>query len=792
MKKTSSHARDPKDNDKLVLTLCCSKPTLFGLVGVIFGMSLVLTLQLCLLQEAGIVASMMTGSGHRGARLLLQNENEWSVLSYTSNNNNGNNSDTFTQPQHSLQVVPESKVQHVRKSNAIDDKKNVATSTTIPAKVSLPQQNWAELYHEAWYIGEEPDWNAFHRIYEDERITELVQQQRDQHDTKKKDYQPYQAIDPQTGESIFFSERARQTAIDSVENDSFGPMLYTNSSNHAILTTLRALDTTVGNFNPVCHRYKFPNISLFPTVSIIIPMQHERAGLLSLTVHSFLGRTPPELLKEIIIVDDNGNEEERDGFVDDEMEIQNLLQLHPTKIKYIRNERRLGCAGSRMAAIRQATGEVMVVMDSHVEMLSSTWLQHLLLPILENPKTYAMQTLDYLDDRSPGYHRRPGNGRQFWSYVDLNFLHSYVGDRFSDNNNNNNNNNNTQDAGRETPPMREPFEIPFAPGSLFAMRIDEFWRLGGYDQGLEVWGGENTELTMKVWRCGLNQNNPSELAGRVMVVPCSRAAHVYRQHVHETGRWPPKVPPDMARNYGLLRKGKWMYHGHRADVFHRLLARNNLRIFRVWMGRDAPTTRHFYRQAFGVGVPSSSSTNTNPEDDLAPEWRRLVQDLDRDPEIARQELIRDQNQCKSYDWFEQHVVYRLVGRRTPLYAGVPTNETLSSSSSSSSTVSCGGHFAMDCGSCPQGQGADWCNGDCHWCPNNAAKEHTQASWTVIRTTTTAKSLEKSFSSPKGDAVPTATTTAEWALSDQSRCVARSMTCRTEMPPPPNELPSVVA
>lgn len=35
----------------------------------------------------------------------------------------------------------------------------------------------------------------------------------------------------------------------------------------------------------------------------------------------------------------------------------------------------------------------------------------------------------------------------------------------------------------ERPGIREPYETPFGPGSLFAIRADEFWRLGGYDEG---------------------------------------------------------------------------------------------------------------------------------------------------------------------------------------------------------------------------------------------------------------------------------------------------------------------
>lgn len=73
----------------------------------------------------------------------------------------------------------------------------------------------------------------------------------------------------------------------------------------------------------------------------------------------------------------------------------------------------------------------------------------------------------------------------------------------------------------------DPIPCPILVGCSIAVRKDYFNELGGFDTGLDIWGGEQIELSFKTWMCG----------GRVVILPCSRIGHIYKPWMKSDVDW---------------------------------------------------------------------------------------------------------------------------------------------------------------------------------------------------------------------------------------------------------------
>ncbi|WKY03037.1 hypothetical protein Q1695_016378 [Nippostrongylus brasiliensis] len=231
--------------------------------------------------------------------------------------------------------------------------------------------------------------------------------------------------------------------------------------------------------------------------SIIICFHNEAWSVLLRTVHSVLERTPDNLLKEIILVDD---------FSDMKHLKEPLSRYFSqfTKVKILRMERREGLIRARLRAAAIAQGNVLTFLDSHCECMER-WLEPLLDRIKRNPTTVASPIIDDIDRNTFKYKYDKARdvyiGLFDWN---LRFVWHPLTDRIR------------KQRSRDIDPVRS----PTIAGGLFSIDRAYFEKIGEYDPGFEIWGRENLELSFKVWMCG----------GTLEIVPCSHVGHIFRDH----------------------------------------------------------------------------------------------------------------------------------------------------------------------------------------------------------------------------------------------------------------------
>ncbi|KAF7988168.1 hypothetical protein HCN44_007662 [Aphidius gifuensis] len=281
-------------------------------------------------------------------------------------------------------------------------------------------------------------------------------------------------------------------------------------------TTRKIPDTR----NKLCSNEQYP--SVLPNASVIICFYNEHYMTLIRSLESIINRTPDSILHEIILINDYSDSQQLHDDVKDYID----KNYHNGKIKLYKTNKREGLIRAKIFGAKKATGNVLVFLDSHIE-VNEMWIEPLLSRIHESKNIITMPVIDIINCDTFKYSPSPlvrggfNWGLHFkWDPLPVNTL-------------------------KHDEDFIKPIKSPTMAGGLFAIDRNYFFDMGQYDSGMDIWGGENIEISFRIWMCG----------GSIELIPCSRVGHVFRRR----------------RPYGN--------EHHQVDT----TLKNSLRVAHVWM-----------------------------------------------------------------------------------------------------------------------------------------------------------------------------------------------------------------
>uniref|UniRef100_U3JPI1 Polypeptide N-acetylgalactosaminyltransferase n=2 Tax=Passeriformes TaxID=9126 RepID=U3JPI1_FICAL len=233
-----------------------------------------------------------------------------------------------------------------------------------------------------------------------------------------------------------------------------------------------------------------------PTTSVVIVFHNEAWSTLLRTVHSVINRSPRRMLQEIVLVDDAS---ERDFL---KRPLESYVKKLKVPVHVIRMEQRSGLIRARLKGAAASKGQVITFLDAHCE-CTVGWLEPLLARIKADRRTVVCPIIDVISDDTFEY--MAGSDMTYGGFNwKLNFRWYPVPQREMD-----------RRKGDRTLPVR----TPTMAGGLFSIDRDYFQEIGTYDAGMDIWGGENLEISFRIWQCG----------GTLEIVTCSHVGHVFRK-----------------------------------------------------------------------------------------------------------------------------------------------------------------------------------------------------------------------------------------------------------------------
>ncbi|XP_043823552.1 probable polypeptide N-acetylgalactosaminyltransferase 8 [Dromiciops gliroides] len=245
--------------------------------------------------------------------------------------------------------------------------------------------------------------------------------------------------------------------------------------------------------NPRCLEKTYPH--QLPTVSVILTIMNEAMSVIQRAINSIIHQTPSHLLKELILVDDFSSNDELKEDLGNQIQIYN--HKYPRLLKLIRHTKRKGLTQARISGWKAAKADVVVILDAHVE-VNVGWAEPILARIQEDHTVIVSPMFGKIHFDTLEVEHYPlasiGFDWALWCLYDA-VPKSWL--KLKD----------------DTAPVKSPSIMGiFAADRLFLKEI------GSLDKGMQVYGGENVELGLRVWQCG----------GKIEILPCSRIVHLER------------------------------------------------------------------------------------------------------------------------------------------------------------------------------------------------------------------------------------------------------------------------
>lgn len=139
----------------------------------------------------------------------------------------------------------------------------------------------------------------------------------------------------------------------------------------------------------LCSKQEYPKN--LPNASVVICFYNEHNTTLLRSVHSIIDKTPANLLHEIILVNDYSDSDEL------HVQVKKYVETNfDKKVQLYKTDKREGLIRARMFGAKKASGDVLIFLDSHIE-VNEMWMEPLLARIAQSKTIVPMPVIDIIN-----------------------------------------------------------------------------------------------------------------------------------------------------------------------------------------------------------------------------------------------------------------------------------------------------------------------------------------------------------------------------------------------------------